>query len=325
MNLPAVRRSNDISASGSPLVETGFRDRFFTSRDGLRLHVRCYGQQVGDARPVVCLPGLTRNCRDFHSLALTLSATGLTRRQVFSLDYRGRGLSQWDANWRNYTPLVEASDVLDFLTLAGLSNVMLVGTSRGGIIGMLLAAMRPRAIGALVLNDIGPVIEPLGMMRIAGYVGRSPLPDTWDEAYETVKTSNKLQFPSVSDAEWRYVARALYDDLAGVPGPSYDPNLGKTLGSATSWGKIPELWPQFKALGKRPVLVLRGEHSDILSGATVKRMQETHPDLSAVTIAGQGHAPLLRDPASMSIVQNFLNRCENSGSEAAAVSIRAVA
>jgi pimeloyl-ACP methyl ester carboxylesterase len=322
----APRSDNQHHGGGDAAkIESGFRNRYFTSRDGLRLHVRCYGHPVSDVQPVVCLPGLTRNARDFHALALALSAAGPGQRQVFSVDYRGRGQSQWDADWRHYTPLVEAADVLDFLTIAGLSRVMLVGTSRGGILSMLIAAMRPRAVSAIVLNDIGPIIESLGMMRIAGYVGRAPLPASWQDAYDAVKATNRLQFPAVSDAEWQHVARALYDDLAGVPGPSYDPNLGKTLGSTSSLGRMPELWGQFKALYAVPVLVLRGEHSDILSATTVKRMQELHPNLQHLTIAGQGHAPLLRDITSIGAIQNFLDRCAKPTVEATVVPVRAVA
>ncbi len=305
-------RVREIEGGRNGPLDATVRSHFYTSRDGLRLHVRRYGVPVVGRAPVLCLPGLTRNAKDFHHLAAYLASPGPEQRQVFAFDYRGRGRSQWDADWTNYSPLVEAHDVLDFMALSGLYGASIVGTSRGGIIALLMAVLRPRAIAALVLNDIGPVIESIGMVRIAGYVGRLPLPATWDEAAATVKQLNRAQFPAVSDAQWRQVAEAHYDDLAGVPGVGYDPALANTIGSASAGGKLPTLWPQFQALGQRPVLVLRGEHSDILSAATVKRMHELHPRLEAATVAGEGHAPLLMDKATQTLISRFIERAEQT-------------
>ncbi len=177
-------------------------DIFFRSHDDLRLYVRKYGSDELPGRPVLCLAGLTRNGRDFHSLATALAAHPAQPRPVYCLDYRGRGRSEWDKNWRNYSAYAELLDVVSFLTLRGLNDIAIVGTSRGGIVAMMLAVMRPAAIGCLVLNDIGPVIETSGLARIMGYAGKIPVPRDWDEATGFVREMFKRQFTALDDAEW---------------------------------------------------------------------------------------------------------------------------
>jgi len=284
-----------------------FEDIYYTSRDGLRLHGRRYpaqGTSNTRARPVLCLAGLTRNGRDFHDLALALSRHAGNPRTVYTLDYRGRGLSDFDPDWRNYTITVEMLDVLDFMTLTGLHDTALVGTSRGGLITMLLAAVRPTAIGAVVLNDIGPVIEHEGLARISGYVGRVPLPISWADAARMVRELNRRHFPDISDEVWEEAARQWYNEKNGRPSPGYDANLGNALSVLDA--PLPELWPQFEALKHVPLLVVRGENSDILTAATVDEMRRRHPAMATIAVAGQGHAPLLKDAASIEAVRHFL-------------------
>src|SRR5262249_34077027 len=153
-------------------------------------------------RPIVCLAGLTRNGRDFHDLAAALSQGPNGGRTIYTLDYRGRGLSDHDTDWKNYSIPIEMLDVIDFITMQGLQAPTIIGTSRGGLIAMVLAAVQPSAIGALVLNDIGPVIEQAGLARISGYVGRTPLPSSWSEATKLVRDLSKRQFPAMSDDVW---------------------------------------------------------------------------------------------------------------------------
>ena len=280
-----------------------WQDILFSSHDGLRLYARHYPAPRSRLRPVLCLPGLTRNSRDFHDIAMALS-TGETARDVYALDYRGRGRSQYDRDWRNYTVAVEMLDVQDLIVLLGLEKPTIIGTSRGGLIAMALAASRPGAIGAVVLNDIGPVIERDGLTRIAGYVGNTPLPSNWDDAARLVAELNRRAFPAVPEDQWAEVARQWFNDDKGYPAPGYDPALAKAF-SATN-GPIPALWPQFSALSHVPLLILRGEHSDILSETTVKEMCARHPRCTAVTVAGQGHAPLLKDAQTISAIGRFL-------------------
>jgi pimeloyl-ACP methyl ester carboxylesterase len=285
----------------------GFEDLYYTSRDGLRLHARRYPAASGTgrhARPALCLPGLTRNGRDFHDLAVTLSRRSNTPRTVYTLDYRGRGLSDFDPDWRNYTVPIEMLDVLDFITLSGLQDAAVIGTSRGGLITMLMAAAQPTAIGAVVLNDIGPVIEHEGLARISGYVGRVPLPFSWPDAARMVRELNRRHFPELSETVWEEVAHQLYNEKNGKPAPGYDSNLGNALSVLD--GPMPTLWPQFEALKRVPLMVVRGENSDILTAATVDEMHRRHPAMVTVTVANQGHAPLLKDPATNEAIRHFL-------------------
>jgi pimeloyl-ACP methyl ester carboxylesterase len=283
-------------------------DSYFTSRDGLRLYARHYPVPGAWRRPLLCLAGLTRNSRDFHDLAVALASQDERGRNVFALDYRGRGRSQHDPNWRNYTILTELNDALDFMVVKGLAHAGVIGTSRGGIVAMLMAVMRPTSVGAVVLNDIGPVIEREGLTRIAAYVGRVPLPADWAEATRLVRDINQRQFPAVPEAQWADLARQAFNDEAGLPAAAYDAALAKSL--AQMGGAMPELWPQFAALTPVPVLALRGEHSDILSPATLEEMRRRHPRLETVTISGQGHAPLLKDARSLSIIADFLEKTD---------------
>jgi pimeloyl-ACP methyl ester carboxylesterase len=289
----------------------GFEDIYYTSRDGLKLHARRYraaGSSRMPARPALCLPGLTRNGRDFHDLALALSKRSSTPRTVYTLDYRGRGLSDSDPDWRNYALTIEMLDVLDFMTLTGLYDAALIGTSRGGLIAMLMAAAQPTAIGAVVLNDIGPVIEHEGLARISGYVGRVPLPISWPDAARMVRELNRRHFPEVSDAVWEGVARQWYNEKNGRPAPGYDPNLGNALSVLD--GPMPMLWPQFEALKRVPLMVVRGEHSDILTAETVDEMGRRHPAMATITVASQGHAPLLKDATTTEAIRHFLTAAD---------------
>lgn len=289
-----------------------FREIYFTSRDGLKLHARHYLAAFRDdvpRRPVLCLPGLTRNSRDFHEIALALSQSQSDPRHVYTLDSRGRGLSEWDKDWRNYNVPSETQDALDFIVVAGLDAPAVIGTSRGGLLTMAMAALRPRAIGPVVLNDIGPVIEQKGLGRISAYVGRVPVPGTWGEAAKLVGDMSRRAFPKVRDEEWEDIARQLFNERKGKPAPGYDPALSNVLSVLD--GPMPTLWPQFEALKHVPLLVLRGETSDILSAATVEEMRRRHPAFSSFTVPSEGHAPLLRDGPTIGAVRKFFAACED--------------
>ena len=292
-----------------------WRDITFSARDGLRLYARHYPAPGSARRPMLCLAGLSRNSRDFHRLASSLASPDDSGRDVHALDSRGRGMSEHDRDWRNYSLLVELNDALDFITMKGLHGATLIGTSRGGLIAMMMAVLRPNAVGAVILNDIGPVIEPEGLARIVAYIGRMPLPADWDEATRVVYDMNKRQFPIVPMEDWAEQARAWFNDDNGLPMLGYDPNIAKAL--SLTEGPIPELWPQFGALAHVPVLAIRGEHSDILSAKTLEEMRVRHPRLDVFTVRGQGHAPLLRDGSTLSAIQTFLQRCDREAHAAA--------
>jgi pimeloyl-ACP methyl ester carboxylesterase len=297
-----MAQSRDMSELNGEL----WRDLYYASFDDLRLHDRHYPVADSKARPAVCLPGLPRNGRDFHYLASYLSHHPQRPRDVYCIDYRGRGASEHDRDWRNYTPYIELIDTLDFLTLQDLHRAAIIGTSRGGIIAMMMAALRPTAMGVAVLNDIGPVIETRGLARIMGYVGRTKVPRTWDDAALLLREMNERAFPAIESWQWEEIARSIFSERDGRPAQSYDRRLARAFGIIDLGRPVPDLWPQFIALGQFPALVLRGANSDLLSAETLDAMVERHPNLLTLTVPGQGHAPVLNEPETVEAIGAFL-------------------
>jgi pimeloyl-ACP methyl ester carboxylesterase len=284
--------------------------RFITAPDGLSLHVRCYGAGGETPHlPVLCLPGLTRNEADFEPLARHLSTDATHPRRVFALDSRGRGRSGYDPDWRNYNPAVELADVITVMGALALERAVFVGTSRGGILTMLMAAVQPAMIAGAVLNDIGPVIEPAGLMRIKGYVGKMPQPADLAQGGAILRDLFGMQFPNLTGADW--LAWADRNWRQGRDGliPRYDPALAETLKDITPDQPVPDLWAQFDQLPEVPLMVIRGALSDILSVDTVGAMRARRPDLEAVEIPDQGHAPLLAETPVMKRISDFTLRC----------------
>ena len=309
------RKSSSTAPSAAPaqissVAADGFEEITFTARDGLRLYARHYPAPGSALRPVLCLAGITRNSRDFHIIASALSTDPVRPRPVYTIDTRGRGRSAYDPDWKNYAVPIEMLDVIDFLTLRSLSDVGVIGTSRGGIISMVMAAAQPSAIGCVVLNDIGPVIDIDGLSRIAGYIGRVPHPHSWADAGHIVRDMNQKQFTRITDAEWVEIARQFFNEKNGKPAPGYDPKLSNSLSVLD--GAPPALWPQFEALKRVPLMVLRGENSDLLSVATVEQMRKRHPRITTHTVRWEGHAPLLRDTHTIDEVSAFLAKCDRA-------------
>ncbi|MCB1526692.1 MAG: alpha/beta hydrolase [Hyphomicrobiaceae bacterium] len=292
----------------------GFIPFHVTTRDGLRLYARHYpARTTGGRRPLLCLAGLTRNSRDFHDLAVSLATHADSPRDVYTLDTRGRGHSDHDKDWRNYSVPVEMNDAIDLIAARELANVALIGTSRGGLIAMVMAAAQPTAIGALILNDIGPVVERDGLLRIASYVGKTPAPNSWAHAGQLAAEINRRQFPRIADEQWQSIARQWFNEKSGKPVPSYDPQLARAL--SVMDGPMPELWPQFKATTHVPLLVIRGANSDILSQQTLEQMNARHPNMNSHIVAEEGHAPLLHDHETQNRIAQFLAHSDNSYGE----------
>lgn len=267
-------------------------ERFdYTAQDGLALAGRKYGWTNRGALPVVCLAGLTRNSADFHGLARYLAYRAPRRRRVLCLDYRGRGMSARDPDWRNYNPLTEANDVLDGATAAGIGAAAVIGTSRGGMVAMILSALRPAFLRAVVLNDVGPEIDGRGLVRIRAYVEGGRDFRNWQEATDAVRAIGESSFPRFDDAEWERQARLIYEERKGRIVRAYDPKLMKTLAAINLDLPLPSMWPQFNGLKNIPVMAIRGERSDLLSRDTVNRMHDAHPGMWSVTVPDQGHAP----------------------------------
>lgn len=287
----------------------GYDDFWYSSTDGLKLHARVYGKP-SDRLPVVCLPGLTRNAADFHELALFLARHPEQPRQVVAFDYRGRGRSAYDPNWRNYDVLTETGDVLAGLTALDVAHGAFIGTSRGGLIVMVLAAMRPAALKAVVLNDIGPVADGAGLAQIRSYLERAPKPASMADAIAIQKTANGQSFPALADADWERLVRAIYREEKGRVVADFDPALLNTLKDIDLSKPLPTMWPQFTGLAQVPLLAIRGENSKLLSAETLLEMEARHPKMEAVTVKGQGHAPLLETGGLPDRIAAFLAKAD---------------
>lgn len=291
-----------------------FSDFFYPSPDGLKLHARVYGGSIDGPWPVVCLPGLTRNARDFHALALYLSRQAKTPRKVVAFDYRGRGQSAYDADANNYHVGIEANDVLAGLAALGIDDAAFIGTSRGGLILHVLAAMRPAVLKAVILNDIGPVLEAAGLAHIRSYLERAGRPRTMDEAANAQRTAHGADFPVLADEDWTRMAEAIYRREGDGLVPDFDPKLTGTLAQMDLSRPLPTLWPQFEALAAVPVLAIRGANSRLLSVATLQAMRQRHPRLETITVAGQGHAPFLETGGLPAAIADFIDRAESMAS-----------
>lgn len=279
----------------------GMNERWFESSDGLRLYYRDYAAATPGQLPVLCLPGLTRNSRDFEHVAVRLQS----RRRVLCADLRGRGRSQHDPQWRNYHPGTYLGDIARLLEHAGVERCVFFGTSLGGILTMLTAATQPGRVAAAILNDIGPEVDPVGLARISAYVGRFPPARTWDEAVTLVRATYEYTLPGLTDEQWLDYTRRSYTDVDGVPRLDMDPNIGEAVRAAPA-AAAPDLWPVFAALKPLPTLVLRGESSDILSRVTLDRMQQEKPDLLRVEVPNRGHVPLLDEAEAVLAIDEFL-------------------
>ena len=276
-------------------------ERRVTSFDNLSLYVRDYGDPLDPRVPLFCLGGLTRNCKDFESLAERYSADG---RRVICPDYRGRGQSAYDPDWRNYDPRTYIRDIQDLLSVLNLHHVVVVGTSLGGILGMGMAVAMPTALAAVVMNDVGPKVETGGLDFIINYIKQDRPQDDWNGAVATIKTMlPNLTFQD--DGIWLKMAQNTFREREdGKLYFDWDVNIVKPMQDSSY--AIPDMWPLFRALKDVPTLVLRGAESDILSPETFVEMQAVKPDMIGVEIPGAGHVPTMAEPESRAALEAFL-------------------
>lgn len=278
------------------------RDIHFTSADGLALYGRDY-PAGDDATPILCLAGLTRNTRDFEPLARWLAG----KRRLITMDYRGRGRSAYADDPLTYRPDIELADALRLLDHLGIERVNVIGTSRGGIIAMIMAAQFPQRLKSVLLNDVGPVIEKASLIRIRSYLGKALAFESWDEAVTALKDAHQ-GFKTLSDAEWLSFARRVFIETGGRISHDYDLRLAQTFPTDEEIKKAgsPDLWPLFHALLAFPVVVIRAQNSDLLSAATVAQMKKRHPRLAAYTIKDRGHVPFLDEPGARAAIKTWL-------------------
>lgn len=286
---------------------------FHTAADGLRLHLRAHRPAGGDGGrlPLVCLAGLTRSAADFEVLAQALAGRSEAPRTVYTFDSRGRGLSDHDPDWRNYTLAVEGRDVLGWLRDHVRSPAHWLGTSRGGLLIMSLAAAERERMRSVVLNDIGPVLESDGLRRIKGYVGvAGPAPRTIAEAIAMMRLGPAAGFGGLSTVEWRIFATTTFGSDPHDLRLRYDPAIARTLEALDLSKPLPDVWAPFDAMRGLPLLAIRGENSDLLSPATLEAMAGRWPGCETLMVPGQGHAPLLADAPTIARIDAFLARAD---------------
>lgn len=286
-----------------------YRECSVAAVDGLSIHARDYAPVIPETGlPVICLHGLTRNAQDFEIIAPRIAACG---RRVIAADMRGRGRSAYDPDPAHYVPAVYAQDVAALMDALEIPRAVFIGTSMGGIVTMLLAALAPERVAAAVLNDIGTRIEPAGLARIAGYVGRAQPVRSWDEAAQAVRALASDIYPTRldDDAFWTAFAKRTFrerDD--GMIEAAYDPNIA--LAFADAGEAPPDMTPLFNALAGKPVLLVRGQLSDLLTPAIVAEMRALRPDLETVEVANVGHAPMLDEADAWEAVLDFLAKVD---------------
>lgn len=288
---------NDVSGA---ITTTEYADRYFTVRDGLRLHYRDY-PGAADKPPLLCLPGLTRNARDFADFAGRYSP----RFRVIALDFRGRAASDYDPVPARYNPLTYAGDVIELLDQLGIAQAIFVGTSLGGLVTMVMAATAPQRIAAAIINDVGPDVDPSGISRILTYVGKDMRFKDWDEAGAMIAANYGGKFERYTHADWIAMAKRNCREENGEIRFDYDMAIAEPFKTA---GPVPEvdLWPLFAALGQKPLLVVRGERSDLLTAQTAEKMRSVAPGMSLAVVPGVGHAPELNEPEAVAAIDEFL-------------------
>lgn len=282
-----------------------YTDLWYQSDDGLRLYARdyaCRDRTISAPETILCMHGLSRNSADFAGLAEHLSASY----RVIAVDQRGRGNSEYDSTIANYTPVTYVQDMFTMLDTLEIDRVILIGTSMGGLMSFLMCAMQGARISAVVINDIGAEVDPAGLDRIKSYVGKAIPVTSWSDAIAQAKTMFGAAFPDFSDQQWTDFVHSTYKEVNGVPVLAYDSAIAQPLDDDVSGAVPPDLWPVFDACSKTPMLVIRGELSDILALDCVVEMRARKADLQFSEILRRGHAPTLDEPESRAAIDQFL-------------------
>lgn len=280
-------------------------DIHYQSADGLNLFARRYGRPDATQK-VLCMHGLTRNHRDFEPLISKLG----DNLDMIAVDQRGRGQSQWDSQTERYSVPTYVGDMKQLMDLLGLQKVILIGTSMGGLMSMVMMKLFPERISGVVLNDVGPQLEQAGLDRIAGYVGGSPSVTTWDEAAKRTEQVQRDAFPHFSQDDWMAFARRTWVEKApGEIALDYDPAISASLHAIKIGFRERFMsWRLFSAMKAAPLLIIRGEKSDLFSARTAARMVKRHTDAEEIIVPDVGHAPILDEPEASDAIKRFLAR-----------------
>ena len=279
-----------------------FKDYFFQTTDGLRLFARDYPGPDANAPVLLCLHGLTRNSKDFASLAEGLASDF----RVVVPEQRGRGLSDYSEDVSRYSLLQYVEDMQGLIVELGLQRLSVVGTSMGGLMTFALNALSPGLIERAVINDIGPEIAQAGLDRIKSYVGVAGPFEDWEEATAYLSSITAEIFPDWTNAQWSDFARQCYIEREGQIVIDYDPRIAMPLATQSSDTEAETLWSLFEAMASVPSLLVRGELTDLLSPECVARMQKMHPSMEVLSVPNVGHAPMLNEPGVTEAIRRFL-------------------
>ncbi|MDG4649971.1 alpha/beta hydrolase [Roseibacterium sp. SDUM158017] len=275
---------------------------YATAGDGVKLAYR----EAGEGTPLLCLPGLTRNMDDFEPVVEAFA----DRARVIRMDFRGRGASG-SADPATYQVGQEALDVLSLLDHLGIARAAILGTSRGGLVAMMLGVMAPGRLSGVILNDIGPEIMPEGLSAIMDYIGHPPAFRSHAEAAEAFPSLYGDSFANVPPATWADLSRRLYREEDGRLHLRYDPRLREAVAPAFEPGAVqPDLWPLFDALQGLPLGLIRGARSNILSAATAAEMRRRRPDMAFADLPDRGHVPFLDEPQAREVIAAVLDKVE---------------
>ncbi|MFC7290614.1 alpha/beta fold hydrolase [Hirschia litorea] len=280
----------------------------FQSRDGLNLYAKSYGP-VDAELTVLCLHGLTRNHKDFEPLIEKLSPN----HRYIGLDVRGRGQSERDPNSSNYRLDIYTQDIQELLKVLTYKKLVLIGTSMGGLLSLILSQILSEELVGVVLNDVGPKLEKIGLDRIAGYVGSFIEHDSWEDAALAVQKSQISAFPDFKFEDWLAFAKRTHRKLEnGKIVLDYDPAIAESLKNIQiDVSAEMQTWALFAATYKRPLLVIRGEISDLFSSDTAAKMVHRHGRATIVTVPNTGHAPILDEPICVKSIEKFLRKLED--------------
>lgn len=282
----------------------GYEDGWWYSADGLRLHFRDYPGDEARA-PVLCIPGLTRNARDFEGVAQRLAG----KRRVIAVDLRGRGESDYAIDPLTYVPPVYLQDLGALIAEHCVGPVVVFGTSLGGLMAMLLSLTARPSLAGVLLNDVGPELGASGMARIRSYVGKAESFTSWDDAARVIAANHEGAFPDYTDRDWLAWAHRMCREREGVIVFDYDMAIAEPF-------KLPQpepafdLWPAFETLHGLPALLVRGERSDVLEAATASEMIRRVPTMDFLTLPRTGHAPTLEEPDAVAAIDRLLRKVD---------------